>query len=959
MRRSAALVSVSAAVSLLAATPAIAGPQPASQSPQSRPARVSHLRVGSRSDRAIGLHWDNPHDPGFRGAVVRLHRGPVSVVSPQGPKGRLVARLGRHRHSLRIRGLTPGADYSFIVRARYTRRRISAPRVLTTATLPGRVTSLGVYNDGSANIVQWRPPARGQFEGVVLRYAQGRRAPATLHDGSPVYVYPDQTAAQLPALLPGRRYSLAAWTVGYFGSRPSPRVVTHFRTPAAPSEATVSGTVSDTAGHALDNVVVEAWSIADFSATTTTTDSSGNYRLKLATGRYFLAFSGSDATGGMSDDTGYLYDGRAVSVVSKQSVTANGRLAPGGAISGRMVDQSGQPVAGAVPAAQSVTPYVYPDDSLSFYEYAFPQTFEGAVTASDGTFVIKGLAPGSTWRLCSASLVSASAVCGRQAFHVTPGTFTVGGDVLHAPSSGGVISGTLVGTDGSPVGEAEVYAQQVGGHHYGYAVSTDDGRYLMDGLAPGTYRLCAATDTSLVTGTSPSGYASTCAPDTVEVAAGATSTADLRLPLGAALTGVVTTVHGAPVSGVSVYVEPAGNTESLGYLPTDAHGRYRITDLPAGAYRVCVSTLGYRSAQDPHGLLRGCYDGGQRVTVERGLTRVGIDIPLRRAAGAITGRVVDTSGHPLRGITVSVSQDSRGSGEVAATTGPAGRYVLAGLRSDSYGVCVAADGWLPQPGDPCFGHHSWRSPARPVTVRQGRTTRGIDIVEKRTATLSVAVHDTSGHPLTGVDAVLVAPCSRAEFCQGLALYRHGAAVRVVDSADTGDSGVWTFSRLAAGHYAVCLFGFYAVPPSGAPPTGYADHCSAGGMSIVVAQNGSTSASETLRPGGEVDGRVVDADRNPVRGVRVHVSNSAVDDYQRVDPLTGRLSPFFTDDGPSGFAVTDADGRYAVPGVVPGTQTVCVHATRAHPRECVGGRSPTPVPVTADAVSQAPDLVLAH
>jgi hypothetical protein len=81
---------------------------------------------------------------------------------------------------------------------------------------------------------------------------------------------------------------------------------------------------------------------------------------------------------------------------------------------------------------------------------------------------------------------------------------------------------------------------------------------------------------------------------------------------GGEVAGTVTDPKGAVIAGASVVVfDPVSNL-SVANATTDAQGKYRITDLPAGTYAVIVTASGFREARQPQVRV----DEGKRVSAD-------------------------------------------------------------------------------------------------------------------------------------------------------------------------------------------------------------------------------------------------------------------------------------------------------------------------------------------------------
>jgi hypothetical protein len=156
---------------------------------------------------------------------------------------------------------------------------------------------------------------------------------------------------------------------------------------------------------------------------------------------------------------------------------------------------------------------------------------------------------------------------------------------------------------------------------------------------------------------------------------------------------------------------------------TDESGSFRLDDLSSGAYLVSASKpamISADAAEAPR-----YYRPGDSVTIR-----------LRRG-GVVTGRVTDSSGHPIVAIPVRAirvrdenGKQIRASGYPRALTDDRGVYRLYSLYAGSYLVCVGAG----TPGYPAFEEDvptyypsATRDTATEVVVRAGEETAGIDI----------------------------------------------------------------------------------------------------------------------------------------------------------------------------------------------------------------------------------------
>lgn len=799
---------------------------------------------------------------------------------------------------------------------------------LAATAAPRPVNDLRAYDRGATTSLQWANPTTTPFDHVVVRYAKGTTAPANPRAGHGVSLArPKATSARLSGLARDTRYAVAVWAVDRRHRHSTARTV-RFTTDATPAAgATYTGLVTDTAGNPLLGARIEADDYATFDSTVTaTSDTNGVFLLHLPAGQWFVSVDGAQATGGNSDPSGYLGRYRFVRLSAGDAKDGGTfALRPGGAITGRITDTHGHPLAGVTPYAAPVTPYVQTDGIFGIYSF---DESSGTTTRPDGTFTLTGVWPGDAVLLCVDTTSSSpkdapgyGATCARSSTLVSAGALVTAPDLTLVPARGATVSGTVRAPAGHPI-SGYVTIERRTSHSVTEAfVQTDpDGSYRVDGLAAGTYRVCAQQGPAPTA--SRTGYAPGCAAHHVTVTAGHTATVNVTLQPGAAVTGTVVGRHGVPLAGVGVYVHGAG---AYSESRTDARGHYTAKGLRTGEVVACFDTSAATGGDLPTGAMPGCYQHHRKFAVRARSVRTGIDAHLH-AGGAVSGTVTDTDGTPLQGVEVDVeSRTSFDNNGGYAETGARGHYTVRGLATGSYAVCVFDLTLTSSQTEHC--HRG------AVAVRAGHTVRHVDSTVPTTSSVTVSVHDTDGHPVAGVDAVSLSECSR--YCDPVPLFDPKSAVHVNASDTTQRDGTVTLDGLRPGRHAICLFGYYGVTAAGSPPTGYADACTGGTFDVVVTKGAVTPVSLVLPPGGAVSGTVTDGRGRPLGGVRVAVSHSAAGDYPSYYP---------PDDGPAADSVTAANGSYTIRSVTPGAQTVCFDPSRVRPRpstgsylrQCIGG-----------------------
>ncbi len=392
----------------------------------------------------------------------------------------------------------------------------------------------------------------------------------------------------------------------------------------------ITGTVTLAGGGGTAGVLVaaeptdDAGNSADAAYTTTADD--GTYKLAgMTAGTYNVCFrppstlsavaqcySDHPDDGATSADSVTVSDGQATSDI-------NAALDTAGAISGT-VSSGGVPVSGVDVEA-------------------VPQSGSGAqtdvVTADDGTYTLPALASG-TYTVCfyPPSIANGpGAVCYNNQpadgtgsptdVTVAAGATTTGIDAA-LPSTGSV-SGVVSAT--APVSGAVIEVTASDGSYTGYAITGDDGSYTVTGLPPASYGVCAYP----TSGADASGAVSACAPGTVVVTGGVTTSGvAIALLAGGALSGTVTDASsGNGLPDAEVDVIPLSSTgTSVPSVNTGSDGTYTVSGLAAGSYAVCFFADGHTTQ---------CYqnipaDGSQSPTsvgITTGVTATGVDAALQ------------------------------------------------------------------------------------------------------------------------------------------------------------------------------------------------------------------------------------------------------------------------------------------------------------------------------------------
>lgn len=280
-----------------------------------------------------------------------------------------------------------------------------------------------------------------------------------------------------------------------------------------------------------------------------------------------------------------------------------------------------------------------------------------------------------------------------------------------------------------------------------------------------------------------------------------------------AATGTITgrvTIADKPAPGVVVALTRAtlGAMEErnfLGRATTDAEGRYKLNNVPAGSFRVLTLTPGFVNPAEGS----NSFEQGSAINLREGETVESVNFALERG-GVITGKITDADGKPLieqRIIFMKVEADGRRNswsppvdnfmmlmtddqGIYRVHTLPAGRYIVgAGTRPGSTaGRAAYQQTFYPDTPN--------EAEAKVLEVTPGSEAKDIDIRlvkdRRRSQTVAVRVVDSeSGTPLVGVGIAKMS-------VQG------NRMLGAFDTTTTDAQGIARFDGLAAGNYAVVV-----------------------------------------------------------------------------------------------------------------------------------------------------------
>jgi len=302
---------------------------------------------------------------------------------------------------------------------------------------------------------------------------------------------------------------------------------------------------------------------------------------------------------------------------------------------------------------------------------------------------------------------------------------------------------------------------------------------------------------------------------------------------------------------------------------SDAEGAYEVGLDHAGAYQASVGTTAAGGAPAGRSTVK---------VVVPDQPEVDQDIVLQ--ANSISGRVTDPDGKGIRGVTVTASRESGGSGDPArsatAPTGADGSYRLDAVDVGTYRVMARGTGYRAADAYPVVVSDDTPNPTADLTLERGWILKG-------------RVVDPDGRPLNGAMIIIAAP---------------GQAESGALSTNSDASGTFRITAPAEGPMSVTALanGFApAVQDAVQPPATPDDP-------PTVLRAG---------PGGALRIRAVDAGGAPLPGVRVALRPDPL--YPGWDAIAQRAPNPPT--GPDGTAIVTllAPREYVV--TVPGQKGV--------------------------------------
>lgn len=353
-------------------------------------------------------------------------------------------------------------------------------------------------------------------------------------------------------------------------------------------------------------------------------------------------------------------------------------LRPAASFSGRVVDETGEPVPGAYLFATTANDVV-----------------SRATTDKVGAYTVDQLETGTYDVLVRSKDY---ALTTRLQVQVHEGGDTPGVDIMIARAA--QIEGLVLSPDGSPAGGIRLSCSQEGtGHAERQARTSEDGRFLIEHLYAGRYHV-RINRRGTGGGLAPSAAS-------VDVGPGERARLDIQLQAGAELSGQVIDASGIPVAGIDIHTFLG--SDNVNSDRTNEEGAFRLRGLIGGTYSLFARSR------------RGGVMGHLDLVVQPGGSYEGIIV--RVAAGAsLNGQVLGPNGQPLAGLQIQARDANDRPVFRRGTTDDQGRFVISNLYDGNYIVA-------PRRRDLERAGVAWpediEPPAVEVSIRAGRAASDI------------------------------------------------------------------------------------------------------------------------------------------------------------------------------------------------------------------------------------------
>jgi len=408
-------------------------------------------------------------------------------------------------------------------------------------------------------------------------------------------------------------------------------------------------------------------------------------------------------------------------------------LNAGGRIAGRVLDEGGMPVAGATLKASGQRGMMFGGRS--------PE--RETTSDGDGAFELLGLSAGQY--SVAANLDGWRGGKTAERVEVEDGMTLTGTTITMV--RGLSVTGTVLMPDGSPAAMAKVRLEQArassggdegrrnfwGGRNRGSerkeTTADGEGRFRFDALTESAVRVVATTE--VMGDDAPPTELVAIAED---VEPGSSEPVELTLRATLTLSGLVIDDAGDPVTDFEIraaregYSSRSGAGDGVRKTTSAEDGRFSVAGLSAGTWKVSIRASGYTAPEDQTRTVIVPQTGPEpRFTLQR--------------RGSVRGLVVGPGGAPVAGATVARAQAGGGFGgwgrrEQGVTSGEDGTFEIEDMQPGAQTFEASGEGWA-------------KSEPASIDVVAGEVSEGLVLELRRGGRISGIVRDAEGSPWAG------------------------------------------------------------------------------------------------------------------------------------------------------------------------------------------------------------------